>query len=387
MAKPRKSNFSITLRQVVYATALSVAIFLLLFFVRNAGNRLSLRSDMFDYEHIDPSVLSAAVSAALSTPALEYAVASDTPQYVVLSFDGGKSSDMLDETLAFQKEMAGKNKLLYFTYFINAAYFLSNHKKALYQAPYHKPGVSNIGFSDSVPDITRRVRTFNEAVKRGNEVGSHTVGHFVGTSWTYQDWKQEFNSFFAILFGVQQNMLPLAVEPWLIAPKQIKGFRAPTLGVNENMYQVLGDFSFRYDSSGIGPAGNWPVKDAYGIWRIPLGIIHVGPHKNPVLAMDYNLWVYQSKARNTVKKGTALWLRYFGEVLKAYRNYFYGNYNGSRAPIVIGNHFTKYNDGLYWEAMKAFAEEVCGKPYVRCTTFSKFVDYLDTKGPPLGRYR
>ncbi len=34
------------------------------------------------------------------------------------------------------------------------------------------------------------------------------------------------------------------------------------------------------------------------------------------------------------------------------------------------------------EAMKAFAQEVCSKPYVRCTTFSELVQYLDTAGPP-----
>lgn len=339
-------------------------------------------SGTVDHEYTDPRVLSAAVSAALATPSPTYMVASNTPQYVLFSFDGSKSVDMLYETLAFQKKMTDEGKPLHFTYFINAAYFLPEYKANLYQAPYQKPGVSNIGFSNSTADIAGRVHAFNEAVKAGNEIGSHTAGHFNGTDWSYENWKQEFNSFDTILFGTQRNMLPVAVEPWMIKPGQIKGFRAPSLGINENMYRVLGDFNFQYDSSGVGPEGNWPSKDPYGIWRIPLSIVFDGSERSPVVGMDYNQWQHQSHGQDTVEKGSAQWTADFNEVLKAYTDYFDTNYNGSRAPVVIGNHFSRWNDGVYWEVMKSFAEKVCGMPNVHCGTFSEFVTYVNTHGIP-----
>ncbi len=58
-------------------------------------------------------------------------------------------------------------------------------------------------------------------------------------------------------------------------------------------------------------------------------------------------------------------------------SYFRKEYNGSRAPINIGHHFSMWNDGVYWEALKDFAQEVCGKENVSCTSYAKLVDYLD----------
>lgn len=66
-----------------------------------------------------------------------------------------------------------------------------------------------------------------------------------------------------------------------------------------------------------------------------------------------------------------------GEMLASYRDYFYANYNGSRAPVNIGHHFSEWNDGVYWQTMKDFAEEVCGLPDVRCVTYTGLADWLD----------
>ena len=131
----------------------------------------------------------------------------------------------------------------------------------------------------------------------------------------------------------------------------------------------------------------YPVKDKDGIWHIGLGIIKmndlhaVSPTKKVrnVLSMDYNFWMIQSGAKDVAKKGTPLWNDFFAEVKNAYIGYFNGNYNGNHAPVVIGHHFSSWNDGVYWEAEKAFAEEVCGKPKVKCVTFKEYVNYLNSK--------
>lgn len=310
-----------------------------------------------------------------------YRVSSTTPQFVLFSFDGSKSIDMLRETLDFEKYMDEIGKPIRFTYFINAAYFLTDENSAIYQPPHAPAGASEIGYSNRTEDIAVRVKTFNEALKQGNEIGSHATGHWNGYLWSEGDWKQEFNSFKSILYNVQSNNNKVKIEnPDFV--KSIEGFRAPDLGINEAMYATLKDFGFKYDASGIGAMEEWPIRDILGIWHIPLGIMRLGPRNTPVLSMDYSIWLVQSGGRDNAKKGSELWNQYFEEVKTGFINYFNNNYNGSRAPVIIANHFTKMNDGVYWEAMKAAAEEICGQPYVRCTTFKTLVDYLNYYGVP-----
>ena len=93
--------------------------------------------------------------------------------------------------------------------------------------------------------------------------------------------------------------------------------------------------------------------------------------------MDYNEYLVQTNAKDILKKGTTAWNTAFNQILAADENYFNKNYSGNRSPVIIGNHFSLWNDGLYWESMKAFAQKVCGQPDVRCTTFSNLVDYLN----------
>jgi peptidoglycan/xylan/chitin deacetylase (PgdA/CDA1 family) len=323
----------------------------------------------------------AAVALAVSAPRLKYQVSSSTPQFVVLSFDGSKSVPFLNETLDFEKTLESKNKSLRFTYFINAAYFLTKDNANLYQGPGHPRGTSNIGFSSTTLDITERVQVFNKAFAAGNEIGSHSAGHFDGSAWSYEQWSQEFNSFATLMWDVQKNNSSQQIDaPLFLA--SIRGFRAPYLGVDKNLYKVLEESHFAYDTSGVGPADAWPRKDEYGVWHIPLGTIFIGPTKSPAVAMDYNLFKHQSNAKEVAVRGSARWNTYFDQTLTAYTDYFNVNYQGNRAPVIIGEHFSKWNDGVYWEALKTFAEYVCGQPQVRCVTFKELVDYLNTSGVP-----
>ena len=325
--------------------------------------------------------LTAAVVSAVPTPRINYKVSSTTPQFILLSFDGSKSVSMLDETLVFEQKMQAEGKPLHFTYFINAIYFLTKETAHLYQPPQHPLGTSNIGFSDSAADIALRIKEFNTAFAEGNEIGSHSVGHFDGSAWTHDEWKQEFDIFTSLMSAVQQNnpSQPIPAPTFLSG---IHGFRAPQLGVNDGLYKVLGESGFVYDTSGVEANDGWPKKDSNGIWHIPLGTVKLGPTQHPVVSMDYNLWYHQSNAKEETTKGTPLWNTYYNEIETAYMNHFNESYTGNRGPFVIGNHFSKWNDGVYWEAMKTFAESVCGKPDVRCVTFKDVVDYLNTTGAP-----
>ncbi|MDD4989113.1 MAG: hypothetical protein PHV42_01670, partial [Candidatus Pacebacteria bacterium] len=136
---------------------LGIFVFSLVFFGSNIFQPKIVEKKPVDIETEDPTTLVKAAHSAVSVKKEKYLVSSSTPQFVVFSFDGSKSVDMLNETLDFEKKLAGEGKPLHFTYFVNAAYFLSQSTANLYQAPGQPVGKSMIGFSDYKKDIPLRV--------------------------------------------------------------------------------------------------------------------------------------------------------------------------------------------------------------------------------------
>jgi peptidoglycan/xylan/chitin deacetylase (PgdA/CDA1 family) len=289
------------------------------------------------------------------------------PQFVVLSFDGSKSIEMWKKTRAFAQEMAASLTPIHYTYFINSVYFLTKESRNLYQGPRHLSGQTPIGFSDSIADIDERVRQINSAVEEGHEIGSHAAGHFAGADWSYSEWGQEFAMFNTLLF--KETALHLS-------EKDIIGFRAPELSVNDAMFHVLKDKGFRYDASGVAKGDAWPYKDKQGLWRYSLGNIYLGKMHIPTISMDYNIWLLQKRTNQDD------WSKNFQDVVDGYTTYFEKNYKGDRAPVIIGHHFSTWNDNVYWEAMKTFARDVCTRPQVQCVSFRELTDYLDEYGVP-----
>jgi hypothetical protein len=100
--------------------------------------------------------------------------------------------------------------------------------------------------------------------------------------------------------------------------------------------------------------------------------------------MDYNFYVAQSGGTSNAANGPL----YEQQMYETYVRYFDGNYSGNRGPIHIGHHFSQWNGGAYWRAMKRFADYACGKPEVRCITYKEYADYLDSLTPEtLASYR
>lgn len=300
-------------------------------------------------------------------PVPQKAVYDYIPQFVVLSFDGSKSISIWKNTRAFAQQMQASSTPVHFTYFINAVYFLKKEEANLYQAPGHAAGQTPIGFSDSEKDISERINQMNLAIQEGHEIGSHAAGHYSGGGWTYEEWKQEFDMFNTILFR----------NPGLsLIQKDIIGFRAPELSINDNAYRLMSERGFRYDASGVAKGDKWPVKDKRGMWRYPLGTVYLGSSHRATLAMDYNIWMYQ---KENIQQN---WTRNFKDVVEGYTDYFEKNYKGDRAPVIIGHHFSAWNDNVYWEAMKTFARDVCSRPQVKCVNFRELTEYLDEYGVP-----
>ena len=80
---------------------------------------------------------------------------------------------------------------------------------------------------------------------------------------------------------------------------------------------------------------------------------------------------------DTAVKGTPLWNTYYDQVLTSYREYFKKSYEGNRAPLFIGHHFSLWNDGVYWEALKSFAREICSKPDVKFVSYKEVMHVLN----------
>lgn len=307
-------------------------------------------------------------------------VSTTTPQFVLLSFDGSKSVDMWKDTITFSSEMKEKGVSIKFTYFINSIYLLSPQNANRYMTPQGQYGQSAIGFAENADSIQDRIKEINKAIIQGHEIASHAVGHWSGGNWSVGEWNIELKSFEDLLFNYRKNN-PEKIfdEDILLTSKDIKGFRAPELSINKNMYRSLYEQGYKYDSSEVARYDKWPKKDKNGIWHVPISTVHFNDMKRDIIAVDYSIWVHQTNTTNTLKKGTLEWQKALDAIVSAFVIHFYNNYNTDKAPMVLDNHFSTWNDGLYFEAMKKFATEVCVLKDVRCGTFSDLVKYMEQR--------
>ncbi|MGB0843672.1 MAG: polysaccharide deacetylase family protein [Alphaproteobacteria bacterium] len=297
------------------------------------------------------------------------ASASGEPQFVMLAFDGSRSLDMWRDTRSF-----ARNHNIDFTYFVSGVYFLNEANKKKYKGPGYKAGVSHIGWASNGAEVGQRLEQLNAAVDEGHEIASHGNGHFNGSKWSQSQWRSEVRQFHSIMNNAYSNNGLPEPQGWRnkVKTRMFKGFRAPLLGVSSGMRPVLREFGYTYDTSKTANQSYWPKKIG-GVYNFPLGHVktaHSGVH---TLSMDYNFYVAQSKGRPMPSKAKA----FENEMYETYMSYFRNNYKGNRAPVHIGHHFSLWNKGAYWKAMKRFAREVCGKPDVRCTTYSELKQYMD----------
>jgi len=303
------------------------------------------------------------------------------PQYVLLAFDGSLNLGMWDETLFF-----AKNNSLKFTYFISGVYFLMNDYKKTYVEPTHGAGVSAIGWGGSSAEkIKERIDFVNLAHDSGHEIGSHANGHFSGSGWSLTSWQSEFRQFYDLIFRVLNiNKIDTDTRnPFHFDPTDIIGFRAPYLGINSNLYTTLRNYNYAYDTSRTAAMNYWPRK-LNSIWNFPLAQVRIAGTGKHTLSMDYNFYFAQSKG----KEDPAHYQKYKDQMLNTYMGYFNSNYYGNRAPVHIGHHFSKWNGGAYWDAMKDFARKVCVMPEVQCISYRSLQTLLDeTPSDVLQAYR
>lgn len=298
------------------------------------------------------------------------------PQFVLLAFDGSKSLPMWEETTSFARENNIK-----FTYFISGVYFLAPGDKNLYHEPRHGRGRSAIGWGKGESDISNRVRAVKAAIEEGHEIASHANGHYDGSGYSRSQWSSEMRQFEDIMLAVPDRYNVLRVRGEQMWPDYFQGrmigFRAPLLGHNTNMFRVLENQGYLYDTSKVDQMGYWPEK-IKGVWNFPLAGLRKARTNRRTLSMDYNFYYGDSEG----KRGDASNFGFYeDQMYETYIQYFTHNYFGNRAPVDIGHHFSKWNGGAYWRAMKRFAKTVCPLPEVRCVTYSDLVDFVESAGP------
>lgn len=329
------------------------------------------------------------------------------PQYIALAFDGSKSIDVWKLTREFAKTATENGTPLKFTYFISGVYYVTQGNRAVYHGPKHPAGVSDIGFGEpSNTTLLQRVAETNLAHLQGNEIASHANGHFDGGKWTADEWSLEFALFNQLLFGLfGNNKLPVPEgkpNPFDFTEKDVVGFRAPLLAVSPGLWPTLKANHYRYDTSKVALQNYWPEKSGVdgkaasagtgpsgqdansGYWNFPLVEMRIAGTGKATLSMDYNFYVSQSGGKSDPANSGL----YEQQMYETYLRYFQNNYNGNRAPVHIGHHFSLWNGGAYWRAMTRFAQTVCGKPEVKCVTYRELADYMDTlDAPTLAAYR
>jgi hypothetical protein len=217
------------------------------------------------------------------------------PQFVLMAFDNCTELNRWLNLSTFVNDMKANGVSVQFTFFVSGVNFLAEEKRTLYAGPHHKPGHSPIDFGGTPDEVSERVALINRLRAAGSEIGSHAVGHFPGGDehWTSGDWTAEFQSYKELFLNIgKNNGLPPDVK-FDFPFDQIVGFRAPYLNTTPELYPVLTNNKFRYDTSNDHDANAWPKREQ-DIWRFYLANLKIAGTGRPTLSMDYNFYEAQS---------------------------------------------------------------------------------------------
>lgn len=301
------------------------------------------------------------------------------PQFVVFSWDGALEGD--DHLFSHFRQVARDSKA-HMTFFLTGIYLLPDDKKMLYRPPQHSQGSSAISYP-TVPHVKSTLEQLRGAWGDGDEIGSHFNGHFCGPKgggdWSPAEWKSEIDQTYAFMKNWKTNTgfakeAPLPFDP----DREVVGGRAPCLEGQKNLLTAIKPYGWRYDASSSGDFQMWPSKQQ-DIWNFPLQLVPLQGKEVQVLSMDFNFLYNQSG--DSTQGDPAKFTTWQTQTRMSYLNGFNRVYNGSRAPMFIGNHFEDWNGGIYMKAVEDVMRDVCPRQEVRCVSFRELSDWLDAQDP------
>ncbi len=297
------------------------------------------------------------------------------PLFVVVSFDGAGDLPLWAHWRKIAKQVDAR-----MTFFLSGPYVYPQTSRTDYKPPYKQPGASDIGWGDAAK-VTARAVVLRQALAEGHEIGTHANGHFCGKDgvnrWTAAQWTDELTAFDSMVRHGPSLAAGKTLAP-PFDPSTVKGMRTPCLEGNRPAYrQVMRQRGMLYDASEPGYIA-WPHRTD-GLWNFPLQSVQLaGTHKN-TLTMDYNLWYSQTEAH----EGSAAHApAYKAQVLATYRQALARSRASNNPPLFLGNHFNRWNNSVYSDALTTFVQETCTQPDVRCVSNIELVAWLNKYRTP-----
>ncbi|WP_327002462.1 hypothetical protein OHA72_46270 [Dactylosporangium sp. NBC_01737] len=284
------------------------------------------------------------------------------PQFVVMSWDGAgeTGAQLFSRFRGLAQELPGA-----MTFFLSGIYLLPERNRTVYKPPRHQAGASDIGYL-SDESVHATIEQVGKAWLDGHEIGTHFNGHFCGDrgvkTWSPGDWDAEIDQAVALVTQWRTNtgftdLPPLPFD----YTKELIGGRTPCLEGQANLLKAQRVQRWRYDTSGTGTQ-RWPAKFANGLWNLPMQQIPFPGHSFEVLAMDYNIMYNQSGNPNGDAAKRATWQQ---QARDAFLAGFRRAYTTNRAPLIVGNHFERWNGGIYMDAVADAARQMAQYDGVR----------------------
>ncbi len=316
------------------------------------------------------------------------------PQFIVLSFDGVGWHEKWRYWKSIQDRVP-----FHFTGFLSGTYMLSTETRTKYDGPgdgpHHGPGQASINFAEPA-DLPVEIADLNDALKRGDEIGTHFNGHFCrdnppgADDWDPADWNNELDQFFALVKNVDVNN---GITAKLNLPAaEIKGERTPCLeGRKDGLYPALQAHGMTYDTSFTRSGLYWPTQTTqfmtggYKIWQIGMSAFPIEgpvldyPSHHKQLTMDFNY--YYSQRHSSIGVTPDQSAKDSAQVLATYNAMFDAVHSGNRAPMILGNHFEAWNNNAYTKALGSFVLAKCGQPDVKCLPFRDLIAWMNAQDP------
>ncbi|MFF4534813.1 hypothetical protein [Streptomyces aureus] len=307
------------------------------------------------------------------------------PQFVVFSWDG--AGELSNKLFSRFREVAARHGAS-MTFFLSGIYTLPESKKHLYRPPQHPVGASAIGYL-SDRHIHATLQQIRAAWLEGHEIGTHFNGHFCGEDgvrrWSPAEWRSEIEQAKSFVKEWRTNTGFTDLEPLPFDyEKELTGGRTPCLEGQSNLLPTAAALGWKYDASSPGGLQMWPSKVQGGkIWDFPLQSIPFPGHSFQVLSMDYNLMANQSNS-NPLGDRTryAFWRT---QARDSYLAGFRRAYESNRAPFFIGNHFERWNGGIYMDAVEEALTRMAAHDDVRMVSFRQLVQWLEAQDPAVLR--
>ena len=302
----------------------------------------------------------------------------EPPQFVVMSWDGAgeTAAQLFSRFRCLAQELSGS-----MTFFLSGIYTLPERNRMAYKPPRHRVGASAIGYL-SDQSVHATIEQVGIAWHEGHEIGTHFNGHFCGpggvSEWSPADWDSEIAQAIEMVSQWRTNtgFTDLPPLPFDYA-KELIGGRTPCLEGQANLLKAKRVQQWRYDSSGTG-IQTWPSKFQNGLWNLPMQQIPFPGHSLEVIAMDYNMMFNQSRTPNGDPGMRTTWRQ---QARDAFLAGFRRAYTTNRAPFIIGNHFERWNGGIYMEAVADAARQMAQHDSVRFVSFRQLTEWLDAQNP------